>query len=402
MATLPCWTSTSIAGEYDVSYVDPVGQRSMVLDEHRNSFYHAALKSVITPDSVVMDLGAGLGVLGLMAAKLGAAKVYLVEPATDLIVAKELAVANGLQDNIVYIPKSVEQAGELGPVDVIVSVFTGNFLLEEDLLPSLLFAREQYLSPGGTLIPNAGQMWAQPVTMQDYFDRQVGKWTSDSNHIDHSEMSKYATNSLYYGQFNQEHYEPVADPLLLQSIDFYCASEAACRAKVKFIATHDAVVHGFLGWFDIELGKASLSTAPNSPSTHWSQVFLPAQKPFNVRHGEEIGFELNRPERGEWSWRILADGGTEQHSTFLSRPFSAVDLARRSASYKPSVSVWGKVAIATLTAFGQGRTVARIANDIRVGWPRLFPNEQTAIRFVQQQVDRFDRREFEGDETGHE
>ncbi|MFT7221601.1 MAG: putative RNA methylase [Candidatus Azotimanducaceae bacterium] len=389
----------------------------MVLDEHRNGFYYSALKSVITPDSVVMDLGAGLGVLGLMAAKLGAAKVYLIEPATDLVVAKELATANGLLNNIVYIPESVEQAGELEPVDVIVSVFTGNFLLEEDLLPSLFFAREQYLRPGGTLIPNAGQMFAQPVTMQSYFDRQVGKWTSESNHIDHSVMSRYAANSLYYEQFNQEHYEPVADPLLLQSIDFYHASEAACRAKVKFVATHDAVVHGFLGWFDIELGEARLSTAPDCPSTHWSQAFLPVETPFDVRQGDEIGFELSRPETGEWSWRILADAKKEQHSTFLSRPFSAVDLARRSVSYKPSVNAWGEAAIATLNAFGQGKTVQCIAGDIQAKWPRLFPNEQTAIRFVQQQVDQFGRRELgrrelgrrelgrgeiSGDESGHE
>ena len=51
----------------------------MALDEVRNRAYAQALRRVITPESVVLDLGAGLGTLGLLAAKLGARRVYLVE-----------------------------------------------------------------------------------------------------------------------------------------------------------------------------------------------------------------------------------------------------------------------------------------------------------------------------------
>jgi hypothetical protein len=44
----------------------------MIFDGVRNGAYARALAKVITPNTTVMDLGAGLGVHGLMAAKLGA------------------------------------------------------------------------------------------------------------------------------------------------------------------------------------------------------------------------------------------------------------------------------------------------------------------------------------------
>ena len=82
-----------------MSYSDPSGHLSMVFDEHRNQAYLAAMREVITPDMRVMDLGAGLGVLGLLAARLGAREVHMVEPAPVLRAARQLATANGL-DNI--------------------------------------------------------------------------------------------------------------------------------------------------------------------------------------------------------------------------------------------------------------------------------------------------------------
>ena len=47
-----------------MSYSDVVGHRSMVFDGIRNAAYTRALEKVVTPDTTVMDLGAGLGLQG--------------------------------------------------------------------------------------------------------------------------------------------------------------------------------------------------------------------------------------------------------------------------------------------------------------------------------------------------
>ena len=55
-------------------YNSITSQQGMFFDRARNDAYFKALQTVITPDSVVLDLGAGMGVHGLLAAKLGAKK----------------------------------------------------------------------------------------------------------------------------------------------------------------------------------------------------------------------------------------------------------------------------------------------------------------------------------------
>ncbi len=133
-----------------MSYVVVSSHRGMALDAGRNEAYARALAAAITPDSVVLDLGAGTGVHGLMAARLGARRVYLVEPEDIIALAEENVRANGLQDVVQCIQGRIEDVTLPEPVDVIVSVLTGNFLLTEDLLPVLFHARDRFLRPGGT------------------------------------------------------------------------------------------------------------------------------------------------------------------------------------------------------------------------------------------------------------
>ena len=128
--------------------------REMALDNKRNDVYYRALKKFVEPASVVMDLGAGIGICGLMAAEMGARLVYLVEP-ENVVHAAALSASEAARKRIKIVQDRIERIHLSESVDVIVSVLTGNFLLAEDLLPSLFNARDRFLSPGGKLIPDA-------------------------------------------------------------------------------------------------------------------------------------------------------------------------------------------------------------------------------------------------------
>src|SRR4029079_14501434 len=125
--------SGGLKGAGLMSYVVVSSHRGMALDAGRNEAYARALAAAITPDSVVLDLGAGTGVHGLMAARLGARRVYLVEPEDIIALAEENVRANGLQDVVRCIQGRIEDVTLPEPVDVIVSVLTGNFLIPEPL-----------------------------------------------------------------------------------------------------------------------------------------------------------------------------------------------------------------------------------------------------------------------------
>lgn len=55
-----------------MSYGQVCDHRSMVFDQRRNAAYARAIAAHVRPDSVVLDLGAGLGLHGLLAARAGA------------------------------------------------------------------------------------------------------------------------------------------------------------------------------------------------------------------------------------------------------------------------------------------------------------------------------------------
>ena len=188
--------SWAIYGEHALSrYASVQAHRGMVFDNLRNRFYAKAIQQAIGDDTVVLDLGAGLGLHGLIAAAGGAAKVYLVEPSPVAEVARQLVKANGLQDRVECLIGRIEDIGVPERVDVIVSVFTGNFLLTEDLLPSLFHARDRYLKPGGRLIPDCATMEVAPVSAPEYYAKHVDCWGEPSFGINLEICRQHAANS---------------------------------------------------------------------------------------------------------------------------------------------------------------------------------------------------------------
>lgn len=371
-----------------MSYFDPVDHRSMALDDVRNAFYEKALAEILRPDSVVLDAGAGIGVLGLMAAKLGAAKVYLLEPATELEAAKQIASANGLNDQLVFVDASVENASIPEKVDVITSVFTGNFLLEEDLLPSLFLARDKFLKTRGTIIPGRGRMMIAPVSMPAFYRDEIDIWSGERL-VDHGVMKSYAVNRLYYGDFADKTYSYLGEPQILKSLDFGVARTSSCSEAVTFEMSEKSILHGFLGWFDIDFGHAWLSTSPESEHTHWSQVFLPIETPIKIAAEDKVTVHVDRPQFGEWSWRVHTGDLTFQQSTFLGTPMTTDNLRLASQDAKAKPNKAGLIQAFVLQAMDGETSSTEIADSLMKRFPDRFPHRDAALRYVISQVRSF-------------
>ena len=70
----------------------------VIRDRVRTGAFQRAIDSVVRPGDVVLDVGAGSGILSMFAARAGAARVYAVERTTVAVLAQDLAAANGLAD----------------------------------------------------------------------------------------------------------------------------------------------------------------------------------------------------------------------------------------------------------------------------------------------------------------
>ena len=363
----------------------------MVFDTARNGAYLRALKKVVTPGSSVMDLGAGLGVHGLFAASLGAGRVCLVEPSPVIEIARQIALDNGL-DNVSCFPCRVEDLELSARVDVILSVFTGNFLLTEDLLPSLFFARDRFLAPDGMMIPDRAAMVVVPVMADRYYREHVDAWGGsvariagvDAPALNVGAVRSYAANALYAVKRERLAGTPLADPVQLMELDFMQADRAGCDHQVEVELTCDGTCHGWLGWFRMRLVDEWYSTSGEDGSTHWRPVFLPLEQPVAVRAGERLHFALKRPEYGDWTWTTEHDGRRQRQSTFLSLPATPARLLKASDAYRPTLSARGEAAGWLLSNMAGQRSVVELADAVFGRYPAAFSGRGDALNFVRE------------------
>src|SRR3989442_6845653 len=144
---------------------------SEILDEHRSYLsdtvrvraYERAIRAVVRSGDVVFGLAAGTGILGLLACRAGASRVYAVETGGILGVARALARANGVADRITHVRAMSTEAVLPEPVDVIVCDQIGRFGFEAGLLEYITDAHSRLLPPSSRIIPSALHLIAAPV-----------------------------------------------------------------------------------------------------------------------------------------------------------------------------------------------------------------------------------------------
>ncbi|MCC6473881.1 MAG: tetratricopeptide repeat protein [Burkholderiales bacterium] len=135
----------------------------MMNDTPRNHAYLEALKAAVSPQTRVLEIGTGSGLLAMMAAKCGAKTVTTCE-AESLIAASARGIIeeNGLASRIRVISKLSSDL-TLGEdlkerADVLVCEIFSSELLGERVLASIEDAKRRLLEPGCRVIPAAGSV----------------------------------------------------------------------------------------------------------------------------------------------------------------------------------------------------------------------------------------------------
>lgn len=300
------------------SYQNVSDHRRMVFDSERNAAYEAALREVVTPDSIVVDVGAGAGILGLLAARLGARRVHLVEPTSVVRLAVDAAERMGCRDRVQIHEASVDVADLGEQADVLISVMTGNALMGEDLLPVLVKARKKYLRAGGIMIPSRSRLHAAPVSAETVHSDHVAQWSLRPMGIDFSSARQFAANTVVTVN-RLESVELLSGTSVVADVDLASVDVPHVDGHARVIASRAGTIHGWLVWHDLSLGSQTLDLGIGS-NTHWRPVLLPLDTPVNVEPGDTLELEVKRSTNGPWNWRIASSGHAEAHTNFLARP----------------------------------------------------------------------------------
>ncbi|CAM9177188.1 unnamed protein product [Phaeothamnion confervicola] len=211
----PCfWPAMESAENVRAAAVDRWHYR-MLNDRLRNEAYDAAIRRAVQRAGqrlgagaavTVLDIGAGTGLLSMMAVRAGAAHVYAVEISAVMCeVAREAVRANGMSSRITVLHADAldlrrgcrfgdggdaggESSGSGGGsrnsdgsiaggaafpggggglpacgVDVVVTELVDSGLLGEGIILALRHAVSELLAPGGEVIPRAATVWASPL-----------------------------------------------------------------------------------------------------------------------------------------------------------------------------------------------------------------------------------------------
>lgn len=135
-------------------------------DRERTNKFSQAIKKVVKKGDVVVDAGSGTGILGLLAAKAGASKVYCIEiqPRFAEIIRKNAKI-NKLSGKIVALRRDASKIKIPEKVDVVMCelLSTGLFFEPETEIMNHL---RGYLKKGGRMIPERCDSWIQIVKAQ--------------------------------------------------------------------------------------------------------------------------------------------------------------------------------------------------------------------------------------------
>ncbi|XP_064545314.1 protein arginine N-methyltransferase 1-like isoform X2 [Drosophila montana] len=131
-------------------------------------------------NAIVLEVGCGSALLSLWAAQQGAARVIAVEPSAVCQVARQLVRQNQLEHIIEVIQGNVEQL-QLPTVDIIISKWMGACLMYSSALEAVIYARDKWLKPGGSIFPHIANLYIaaanQPRDSPDIFSSPLHYWT---------------------------------------------------------------------------------------------------------------------------------------------------------------------------------------------------------------------------------
>ncbi|MEA2238295.1 MAG: type protein arginine methyltransferase [Thermoanaerobaculia bacterium] len=304
----------------------------MLGDPSRIEAYSRALASLISPHTVAADLGAGIGTFSIIAAQLGAARVYAIEPGGIIAVAEENARRSRVADRIRFIRGRVSEITLPEKASVIVSDLSGALPLFEEHIPAVMHARDHFLAPGGTLIPSRARLFCAPVSSAELYSRITAPWRS----LPDIDLSAAETMAL-----NTPRALPVTpgdlfdEPRCWGVLDYATITSPNVSASIGWTPPSKGVVHGFALWFESTLaGDITIASGPWSPRSVHATMLLPLLVPLETEAGDDLQLTIDaRLISGSyvvtWHARNRTHSGSTQ-STFFSQPIAIDSLQARS------------------------------------------------------------------------
>ena len=366
----------------------------MISDHVRTDAFLRAMERVVDRDSVVVDIGTGTGIFALSACRLGARHVYAIEPDDVIEVARRIAADNGFDDRISFLQGTSTEVDLPEPADVIISDIGGLLPHYDQHIPSIVDARDRWLTAGGALIPAADVLRCAVVETPETYEQTIGVWEDTRFGLDMHAGQDLAVNIWHLAQVRED--QLLSDGATLTRIDYATVGSPDLDAEVGLVISRGATAHGLLVWFDRDVARdIHLSNAPGAPADVAPQriygtAFFPWSRPTDVHSGDHVTVRLRaNMVSGDYVWRWSArvtparptsqGGSTFSQSTFYAVPLSKRKLRARAGNFKPTLNEDGRFARYVLDLMDGELSLEEIAARVNEEFPDRSPGPSSAL-----------------------
>lgn len=298
--------------------------KKILSDRRRLQLFKEAISQAVSPGCVVADIGTGVGIFACYCILAGAKRVYAIEEAEIVELAKKIVAQNNMEKQVVVIPGNSMEVTLPEQVDVVVAEVLGNFGLEESILDAMIDARERFLRPDGTLIPYSLRLFLVPLEAAELHNK-LNFWLQDHLGIDLSPAMVPSLNNAYVTELDPAWF--LSKPQGFKEIVFNSAEGVNVFEILTFRTIRPGKLTGLGGWFVTKLwGDIQLTTSPLEPASHWQQCFFPLEYPVDVDKGDFIKVEfesISMTRDVVWNWLIQVEKGSAyqnlRHSPIIQR-----------------------------------------------------------------------------------
>lgn len=361
----------------------------MIADDVRTSAYAQALRQTVKPGSVVADIGTGTGFFAMMACQFGGRRIYAIEPADAIQIAKEIAQANGYADRIEFIQNRSTQVTLPEKADVIISDMRSVLPWFQHHIPSIVDARNRFLAPGGVLIPQRDTLWAAVVEAPDLYSRHLSHWDENPWGLHVEAGRRIVVNTWRKGRLTSD--QLLVEPERWAVLDYATIENPDVHAEISWTVTRSGTGHGLNVWFDTILFEGiGFSNGPDQPELIYGSAFFPWLQPVELFAGDVVYVVLSADlvcDDYVWRWetKVMREGqptdvvANFKQSTFFGTPLSLSNLHKRANNYLPKLDDDGLIDSFALARMDGKTSSEEIARELVTRCPERFRKFEDAL-----------------------
>lgn len=366
---------------------------AMISDTVRIQAYAKALRQVVHPGSVVVDIGTGTGILALIACQCGARRVYALDPSEFIHLAALTAAENGFADRMICLQAVSTGVTLPEKADVVVSDICGKLPWTPGRMEVIDDARQRLLRPGGILIPRQDRVWLGLVETEEDYRRISSPWIERPFGLA-MEAAQIAAKNRVESLASKET-RMLSDPQLVATHTYDTPQNFDLDLVLDLEVAQTGTVHGLLLWFDTELVEGvGFSSAQDGNATVYGQVLLPLTAPVQVRPGHRVTVRLRTVDRDGnhvWLWRtsILGPGEASPEAQFTQSsalhplPSRAVG-GIHDREYVPRPSETARAERVILERMDGKTSIRELAIAVKKAFPNRFQNVDDALDLVRE------------------